>query len=76
MIFDNGVAFIQGPILIQKVKNHIALKILELLGILLLQVYSWTKKKNGRTRFQRELQIVISWAIWVNIVKMIFFFFF
>ena len=32
-------------------------------------------KKNGRTRFQRELQIVISWAIWVNIVKMIFFFF-
>ena len=45
MIFDNGVAFIQGPILIQKVKNHIALKILELLGILLLQVYSWTLKK-------------------------------
>ena len=41
IIVDNGVAFIQGPILIQKVKNHIALKILELLCILLLQVYSW-----------------------------------
>lgn len=36
MIIDNRVAFIQGPILIQKVKNHIALKILELLDILLL----------------------------------------
>ena len=45
MIVDNGVAFIQGSVLIQKVKNHIALKILELLGILLLQVYSWTLKK-------------------------------
>lgn len=36
MIIDNRVAFIQGPILIKKVKNHIALKILELLDILLL----------------------------------------